>query len=213
MRPTASAICNYGPAELRARIDRLLAVREGRLGIEEVERIFSVPMVTTPYDRPRSAYYPVSLRSAPGRGAWAAGVSVQESYDPDIETRPIRFRGSGRPVRINPRERGEIVFTMSLTGWEGAEIVPGQALCLPVTDLRDRLVRRGWVVMYANEPAPHAPAGWRRTALSRGGLRFSTSSYDGHPCVEYFQMWQLADPPIQPITPEEQAAIRRGQAQ
>lgn len=210
----ASAICNYGTAELHARIDRLLAVREGRLGIEEVERIFSVPIVTTTYDRPRSAHYPVTLRSAPGRGAWAAGVSVQESYGPDLESRPIRFRGSGRPVRINPRERGEILVNINLAGQEGVELAPGQAICLPVTDLRDRLVRRGWMVTSANElVSPHAPVGWRRMTLSRGGLRFSTGSYDGHPCVENFFLWQPADPPIQPITPEEQAAIRRRQAE
>lgn len=201
LRPMASAICNYGTAELHARIDRLLAVREGRLGIEEVERIFSVPIVTTTYDRPRSAYYPVHLRSAPGRGAWAAGVSVQESYGPDLESRPIRFRGSGRPVRINPRERGEILVNITLAGQEGVEFAPGQAICLPVTDLRDRLVRRGWVVVSTNELAPHAPPGWRPMTLSRGGLRFSTSSYDGQPCVQNFTLWQPADPPLQPLTP------------
>lgn len=158
MRAAQAATCNYGPAELHGRIERLLAVHEGGLRIEEVERIFSLPIVTTSYDNPRSTHYGITLHSA----AWAAGIQLDESYGPDLESRPIRFRGSGRPVRINPRERGDIQVFVNLTGPRGVAFAPGQAVCIRVTELRDRLVRRGWVVMSTNElVSPHASRGWR----------------------------------------------------
>jgi hypothetical protein len=175
-----------------------LAVRDGRLGIEEVERIFSLPPVTTSYDNPRSAHYGIILHSA----AWSAGIQVDESYGPDLESRPIRFRGSGRPARINPRERGDIRVFVNLAGPQGMALAPGLAACVPVTELRDRAVRRGWVVLSRNEPvSPHAPPGWRPMTLSRGGLRFSTSTQDGQRCFESFTLSQPADPPLEPITP------------
>jgi hypothetical protein len=89
-------------------------------------------------------------------------------------------------------------------------LTPGQAFCLPVTELRDRAVRQGWVVDSWIAPAsPHAPPGWRSVSLHRGGLKVSTNLSDSHACVEDLYLWQPGDPPIQPITPEEQAAIRR----
>lgn len=214
VRPMPVAICSYGPAEFHARIERLLAVRQGRLDIELVERIFSLPRVTTPYDKPRSTYYAVSLRSAPGIEPWNAGIQLSEDFGPELESRPVRFRGSGRPVRINRRERGDVRAFVNMIGVPDVELAPGQPICLTATELRDREARRGWAVMSTNDRVSHnAPPGTRNMALSRGGLRFSTSTWDGHPCVENFMLFQPADPPIQPITPEEREAIRRSRAE
>ncbi|HYJ52820.1 MAG TPA: hypothetical protein VEW04_06580 [Allosphingosinicella sp.] len=209
LRPHPVAICSYGPAEFHARIDRLLAVREGRLGIEEVERIFSLPRVTTTYDNPRSTYFGIILHSAPERETWSAQISVQERYGPDLESRPVRFRGSGRPVRINPRERGDIFVNVALMGPTGL-LAPDQPFCLPVAALGDAALRHGWMAsMIIRMPSLHAPRDLRSMDLSRGGLSLSTSFRDENECVRDFMLSQSGDPPTQPMTEAEDAARRR----
>src|SRR3954467_8151473 len=102
LRPTPTALCAYGAADLNRRILSLLRQSERTLEIGTVERIFGLPRLYTLYDAPRSADYFVILSRQPGGERWRAMLSFDESFFPTDRARQPRFRGTMRPRRIAP---------------------------------------------------------------------------------------------------------------
>jgi len=198
LRPTQRAICNYEPAEFHRRLFRLLGAREGTLGIEAVERLFGLPRVNTAFDNVRSANYSIILEgAAPAR--WSALVSLDESFGPDIESRPARFRGTLQPMRINPRERGEISIHVVLLG----PTRPGEPFCLSTAALDGAARRLGW---RGGAPTVAMDSGSVTLRLERGDLGLSYSPAD---CIDSVALDQPGNPPIVPITAAESDALRR----
>lgn len=199
VRPTQRAVCNYGAAEFHQRLFRLIAARQGSLGIEAVERQLGLPTVTTAFDNARTANYSIILGTASGADEWSALISVDESFGPDIESRPARFRGTLRPVRINPRERGDLSIGIVLLG----PIQPGHPACLSTAAIEAEARRHGW---RDGGQSAAMDSGTVTARLERGGLALS---YTPSACLHRVDIDQPGNPPIVPITPAESAALSR----
>jgi hypothetical protein len=173
----------------------LIAARRGSLGIEAVERQFGLPTVTTAFDSARTASYSIILEG----GEWSALISLYETFGPDIESRPARFRGTLRPVRINPRERGDLSIGIVLLG----QIQPGHPACLSTAAIEAEARRHGW--RDAGQSVA-MDSGTVTARLERGGM---TLSYTPSPCLHRVDLDQPGNPPTVSITPAESAALRR----
>jgi hypothetical protein len=177
LRPQPAAVCDYEPAELHARLARLMAVPMGALRIEYLERLFGLPTVTTMADDPFFASYNIVAQAASGRSSWIALIVLNEQFP---RGRP-RFRGSLRPVHVNPRERGEIDVHITLLG-PPSGFVPGRTVCLPLAPFLAQAERAGWRnTTYSQGPTLHGATNPIR--LQRGGLIFWTSvaGHGGYP--------------------------------
>ena len=199
VRPTQRAVCDYGAAEFHRRLLRLIAAREGSLDIEAIEREFGLPSVTTAFDSVRTANYSIIVEAAPGQDGWSAMISLDESFGPDIPSRPARFRGTLRPVRINPRERGDISIGIVLLGLTR----PGQPFCLSSAAIETEAHRLGWRSGGQNIAMD---SGTVTARLERGGMALSYTPAD---CVHGIDLDQPGNPRTVPITAAESAALRQ----
>lgn len=167
LRPMPAAICDYEPAELHRRAISLLTLPRGGHDIEAVERLFALPPTPTMFDEASSANFSILLRSAPGRTPWIALVLVAETFP----GRRPHFRGTARPVRIDPRERGEVRLSVELLGVT-ERFRPGEPTCLPGPQVGAAALRHGWrpsMVVPMVMDAPPPPAFY----LERGRLSVS----------------------------------------
>ena len=65
-------MCDYGLDEVRRRIGRLfIPSKNSKLRVEEIERLFDLPEMTTAYDDPREAEY---IMKVSGLGGWKLTV-------------------------------------------------------------------------------------------------------------------------------------------
>ncbi len=193
--PQSVAICRYPSTELHARIERLLAVRPGGLGSQEIERIISLPTLSLTHHDPRSTNLGVSLHSAPGSAWWRTILYLREGfYGPKFEGPPIPLRGLRRPVPIDPRRPGEILVQIFQADWLGSP-APDLAPCLTVAALLDGARRNGWTPAPRTPPvSPHAPPGTRIVEMNRDGLSLMTEFQDEKACLDYFLLAQPAGP-------------------
>lgn|GEM_PF-2061025 len=212
LRRTLEPLCDYDAAEFNRRLLSVLELRGRGLSIEAVERIFGLPRLVATYDNSRHLHFGALLRGAPGRGDWAVQLSFGESFGPDIPERPERFRGTLRPVRIDPRARGEIFLQIS---WLlGGPIAAGSPACLPPAVLTAEARRRGWrvprhlTVISVSHGLPRYPL-----TLLRHRAELLSDVTDSPDCIPGIEITQRASPPVAPMTAAESAAMQRRQTE
>jgi hypothetical protein len=204
LRPTQTALCSYGAEELNRRLLGLFAFRPSDLKIEAFERLFGLPLLHTAFDDPRVASYTIILAAAPGHGDWKLQLTFQEGFWPMIKTRPIRFRGTKRPVLIDPRRRGDI--RVHLLWLAPQPMQAGAPECLPLAALRKAARRQGWrarsnmIQMSHGLPIPVQD-------FVRRPITLSTDLGNPVDCINDLALTADANPPSAPITPEERAGF------
>lgn len=142
LRPVPEVACDYDVAEFHKRLLSLFRWPKQGLGIETVERAFSLPRLKTNYDAPRSASFTAYASGAPGEKSWRASISFDESFFPTDAWRRPRFRGTERPALINPHIRGDRRVKISLYPTEGSN--PAPASCLNINAIRRIAIHQGW---------------------------------------------------------------------
>jgi hypothetical protein len=207
LRPTQSARCPYDVHEAYRRLLALLAVKEGRVDIDFAERLFGLPSLYTAYDDPRWASFSVLLAGGEGDAQWRGMVVFDESFGPNVETRPLHFRGSKRPVHIRPGQRGDVRLTVNLFPMQPARAWPG---CLTLGRFVERAEAAGWGRAMPNFPTDGGPPS---VSFDRGGLSLYPSSGFAGDCLTEVILTQNARPAIPPLTDEESAMIRRRSAE
>lgn len=75
LRPTPTATCNYSYDEVVSRIGSLFKGDRSRLSVEEIEKVFSIPEMTTQFDDSWTAYYRMEVF---GVGGWKLFIDVSE---------------------------------------------------------------------------------------------------------------------------------------
>lgn len=207
LRPTQTAQCPYDVHEAYRRILTLLAVKEGRVDIGHAERLFGLPSLYTAYDDPRWASFSILLGGGDGDSQWRGMVVLDESFGPNVETRPLHFRGSMRPARIRPAERGNVRLTINLFPMQPARAWPG---CLTLDRFLGRAEAAGWGRAMPNFPTGGGPPS---LSLDRGGLSLHPASGFAGDCLTEVTLYQTAKPGIPELTDEESALIRRRSAE
>jgi hypothetical protein len=204
LRPMPRAVCNYDVAELDRRIRGLLELRSDAVSIEAVERLFGLPAITTLFDSDQSANYGVEIAGAPGKGEWRVLLDYSESFFPMIPSRPKRFRGSLRPVRINPNERGDIQLRlMLLAPRPTAAGAPG---CIAPDALAQAGAPR-WKSQILPQMVMDAGP-MQSFEMTRGKLELSADVTGNPACLDDLTLTAPADPPVPGITAEEEAQMR-----
>jgi hypothetical protein len=166
LRPIQAAHCAYDLNQLRGRILKLLAVKEGALRLEYVERLFGLPRLYTSFDDYRAAWYAVSLTGGKGPGSWKARLDFRESFYPLVDSRPPRFRGSRRPIHIDRAELGQMYFSIST---DTLDDVSDLAICWPAAQILDAARKLKWK-RETNLGPPPTDGGPRSVVLTRGIL-------------------------------------------
>lgn len=194
LRPEQTVQCPYDLNEVRRRILRLLAVEEGALRVEHVERLFGLPSLYRLFDDPRSAWYGVSLTGGGGPGGWKARLDFRENFRPG---RP-RFRGGKRPVRIHKRQRGEIYFSIT---FDGLDYATGGARCWPAAQLVNAALKLGWQDLTGDQTPPTHPGVPRTMQMERGILTLfpgaTWADLEGS-CAREVSMMQKGNSPAVP---------------
>lgn len=142
LRPVPEVACNYDAAEFHKRLLSLFRWPKQGLGIETVERAFSLPQLKTNFDHPRSASFTAHVAGASSAKNWSASINYDESFFPTDAWRRPRFRGTERPVLINPRIQGERRVSIKLYPAKGNSTVSTE--CLEIAAVRDMATRQGW---------------------------------------------------------------------
>ncbi|MDP3550331.1 MAG: hypothetical protein Q8R81_08035 [Novosphingobium sp.] len=142
LRPFPNVACNYDVAEFHKRLLSLFRWPKQGLGIETVERAFSLPHLKTAFDHPRSASFTAFVSGAPGEKSWRASISYHESFFPTDAWRRPRFRGAERPVLINPSIRGERRVNIVLH--PAKDNSSDSADCLDIAAVRGTAIHQGW---------------------------------------------------------------------
>ena len=176
LRPMPTARCPYGIDALYTRIGQLLALTDGQLGRETVERIFAIPPMTTQFDDSRNASYAVQLG---GEDGWKLRIDFSEAFYPS--SGPAEFTPALRPARIHPRRRGEMQLSLLL-------LEPPPATCLTTDAAHARLEATGWRLQppqMVMDSGP-VPGGYRR------GRRMSVliDGVGASPCLRSVRMGQ-----------------------
>jgi hypothetical protein len=212
LRPTKTAHCPYDLTELRGRILKLIAVKEGALRLATIERLFGLPKLETSFDDPRAAWYNVSLTGGRGPGSWKARLDFRESFYPLVDLRPPRFRAGRRPVPLKKGERGDIYFSISMSPLDD---VSESAGCWPAEQLLGAAAKLGWKDE-TDLGMPPSHGGPRSLVLRRGMLTlFPNLDEDDDRtsgCVREVRLDQEADPPSIPLTPAEEEILQRRSA-
>jgi hypothetical protein len=97
LRPTPTATCSYTLKDLRSRIMQLMDGDASSLSAESLEKLFSIPPLTTEYDDPRDASYAVQISGADG---WSLSLWITESFFPTNKG-PDKFVPGLRPKRLD----------------------------------------------------------------------------------------------------------------
>ena len=209
LRPTPRARCDYDVAELRRRMLRLLDQRAASISIEAVERLFGLPALTTVFDSEQSANYVAELSGPGAKTSWRVRLDFSESFFPMIPGRPKRFRGSLRPTRIKPGERGEVRLNLMLLG--PGSSTPGSPDCISAEALT-RAARPRWKdevqTLMVMDAGPR-----QQLALTRGKLELSTDFTSDTARISELTLDAAADPPVPSITPAEEAQMLLRRAQ
>ena len=112
VRPTPTALCDYGLDEVRRRIGRLfIPSKSSKLRVEEIERLFDLPEMTTAYDDPREAEF---MMKVSGLGGWKLTVHVREGFFPTNHG-PPRFVPGPRPGRLDRFENAVSLVSFDLS--------------------------------------------------------------------------------------------------
>lgn len=191
LRPGLTAICAYDAAEFNRRLLSLLRLPQRSFRVEAVEEAFALPRLRTSFDHPRTAYFSVILESAPGDGSWRIMLDFDESFYPTDASRRPRFRGSGRPILIDPRRRGDI--RLGLMWLPQRAIPPGTPGCLSSERLAEVARRSGWRVEIAHRMVMDAPP-MLGLDLERGRMRGSSVLENDTGCIDDFVLERDADP-------------------
>ncbi|HEX8193346.1 MAG TPA: hypothetical protein VF552_10650 [Allosphingosinicella sp.] len=199
--------CTYDGPALTARLIGLLNLRSPGLAAEAVERAFALPRLDASFADPWNANYLVLLRAASGGAEWRMLLSLRESFGPGVAGRRHHLRGTARPVRIDPRIRGEMTLDVTLYGAEPP--VAADPTCLAPARIADEAVRRGW---RRGVPQPltlsHGPPLWEME-LKRGDLSF-TIDVTGQPlCARRLTLRQRSNAPPERGLAALRAAERR----
>jgi hypothetical protein len=138
LRPTRTAQCPYGFDELLHRITALIADKNAIDSVETIEKVFSIPAMTTSVDDPRMASYMMVLS---GKGGWRLLVWVREGFYP-LNAGPARFVPGLRPKRLGKVEDAQLSVNLSVLG---NSPTPGSVQCVPTPMLYGALTGAGWV--------------------------------------------------------------------
>lgn len=142
LRPSPEIDCDYGAAEFRRRLLSMFRWPAQGLNIDIVERTFSLPRLKTAYDAPRQAAFTAFASGSPGNRKWSVSLEYSESFAPMDAYRRPRFRGSERPVLINPRIRGD--RRVLITIFSGPKDSAPPEGCLGPSDFRHAARFAGW---------------------------------------------------------------------
>lgn len=196
--------CDYGAAAPTARILELLKLRSPGLTIDAVERIFGLPRLAAGYADPWTASYHILLRPRPGQGDWSLILSLRESFGPGVPGRRHHLRGTDRPVRIDPRVRGEMVLDISIYGTGPV----GGGACLTPERLAEEGGRAGW---RRQMPQPrhisHGLPLWY-LQLKRGRLDLEADVTNEPACLQRLTLRQASNFPPEPGLAALRAAER-----
>lgn len=191
LRPGLTAVCAYDSAEFNRRLLSLLSLKQRSFGLEAVEKAFSLPRLRTSYDHDRSANFSVILGAAPGHGRWRIMLGFEEAFYPTDAWRRPRFRGSGRPLLIDPRRRGDMRLDLT---WLPAGSIPfGTPGCLSSERLAGSAQRSGWKAGIAPRMVMDAPP-MLGLDLERGRMRGSSLLENDTGCIDDFELQRDADP-------------------
>lgn len=188
VRPLQRATCNYDAAELHRRILSLFR-RRGALTVAQIESLFGLPPLRTSYEDPHAARYDLVMAAAPERGGWEMMLGFSETF-PSGRRSPVRFRGTLRPVPVDPRRRGEL--RLELTWLRPAGIRFGSPHCLSVERLADEARRSGWRGDFGSQFVFDAPPRWV-LELERGRERATTDVTDEAGCTNDLQLFRSGD--------------------
>lgn len=188
VRPLQRATCDYDAAELHRRILTLFR-RPGVLTVEQIERLFGLPLLRTSYDDPHDARYDLVMAAGPVRGGWEIMLNFSEIF-PGGRRSPARFRGTWRPVAIDPRRRGEL--RLDITWLRPADIQLGSPHCLSVERLAHEARSRGWLGEFRSESVYDAPA-HLVLDLERGRERATTDVTGEAGCANDLQFFRGRD--------------------
>lgn len=207
LRPTQTAQCPYDLDDLYRRMVALLTVEEGRIDLESTERLFGLPRLHTAYDDPRWTSYSVQIGGGENDSQWTAIIQFGEGFYPLVDTRPLYFRGSERPVHIRPGERGDIDLSIDVLAVRVGPDSPG---CLTLARFVEQAAAAGWKPPDFPIWNPHGPP---TLSFERGGLTLFPASGLAGECLTRITLNQAPDPPIAPVTDEELARIRQQNAE
>lgn len=197
VRPMQTGRCPYDVHGAYARLLALLGVKEGRIDLAYVERLFGLPRLYTAYDDPLVDYHAIFLTGGAADSVWKGVLTFHEGFSP-LQTRPQRSQGSMRPRHVRKGERGDIRLSIQLF-----PLVPAQPWrgCVTLSEFERRALAAGWShpegpPMQTNhgEPPP--------LILERRGLSLSPWGGEGA-CLAGATIHQEADPPIRLITESE----------
>jgi len=137
LRPNRTAMCSYGFEQLVTRILRLSINTSLPDSVENVERAFDIPEMTTSYDSPRIASYSMILS---GEDGWRLLLDVREGFYPTNKGPPA-FEPGLRPKRLYSVEKAELWVEMTQLGPS-----PGSApvQCMAVTPFITSIQSAGW---------------------------------------------------------------------
>jgi hypothetical protein len=181
LRPHRTAICSYDFDQLVARI-LLLSINTSQPdSVENVERAFDLPQMTTSYDSPRIASYSMILS---GRDGWRLRLDVREGFYP-TDKGPTAFEPGLRPKRLYSVEKAKLWVGMIML-----EASPGPApvQCLPVTPLITAIRGAGWQEV-DNQSLLPPDGGPISSAFDYGNKRVAIKRSEG-PCAEAIFLMQ-----------------------
>ncbi|MFC0205610.1 hypothetical protein [Novosphingobium soli] len=187
LRPVSILSCDYDEGQLARRLLSMFALPEAELGIDAVERVFSLTQLATLYDHSRSADYIVQLKGRDGQ--WEAQIAFSEQFFPLDASRRPRFRAGTRPTLSNPRIRGEMTFRLTLL----SRLRPNQShLCvLKMDDVVSFARRNHWraetVIQLPMDGVASPTTDLRRARSSAGG------NVDQSGCVTELTLRKSAD--------------------
>jgi hypothetical protein len=183
LRPWLYAACAYDLAEFNRRAVSLLSLRRRDLRIERIERTFGLPEMHTNFDDPMVASYTALLSSAAERDGWRVMLSFGERFFQSRGGPRPRFRGTMRPVLIDPGRRGDIRLSLQ---W----LLPHQfapTSCLSPAALAAEAKRRGWRERFEMVMVLDAGA-YQEMRLSRGGIVIAVPLGDPDGCVRTLEL-------------------------
>jgi hypothetical protein len=139
---TQHADCRYDAASFQKRLLSIFRWPASDLSVETLERTFSLPPLRTSYDAPRDANYRAYASGPNNEDRWSASFGYEESFTPRDAWRRPRFRGTKRPILINPRIHGERRVEIKIfQGTKNSALASG---CLQAGFFRDAARRAGW---------------------------------------------------------------------
>lgn len=158
LRPTRTAQCPYDFPEVVRRITRLSSDRHANDTVENIERAFGIPKMTTSYDDARIADYSTILS---GKDGWRLIVWVREAFYP-LNKGPARFRPGLRPTRLYGPTEATLIVDLNVVTPNAPQ---DGSTCLPVATIKSAMLNSGWRDATFEGPGP-TDGGTRSTVLA-----------------------------------------------